>query len=85
MSRKNEKSSAAEVSTEREGSSQRWVVKGSEVSTVRGSVDNEDTERRRSDKQEDSGFNRFHGDGEATRDRAIAIERMRQETKSEFI
>lgn len=46
MSRKNETSSAEEVSTAREGASQLWEVKGTEVSIVRGSED-VDTERRR--------------------------------------
>jgi len=61
MSWKNAKSSAEEVSTARDGASQLWEVKGTEVSIVSGS-DEVETERRRSDKYDARGFRRFDCD-----------------------
>lgn len=54
MSRKNRSSSLGVVSTEREGSSQLWAVKGTEVSTVRvaESSEAEEMERRREEEEE---------------------------------
>lgn len=73
MSRKKEKSSLGEVSTEREGASQLWAVKGTEVSIMRGVVSVEIGRRRR--KTVVRGLRRVEDravEEEVRRDRAIS-------------
>lgn len=59
MSLKNDMSSEDEVSTERDGASQLWEVKGMEVSMVRVSLEEEMERRRWEDKRNEAGLRKL--------------------------
>lgn len=59
MSLKNDMSSEDEVSTERDGASQLWEVKGMEVSMVRVSLEEEMERRSWEDKRNEAGLRKL--------------------------